>query len=106
MPRQRKPKQRAVVYLIRLSRPLGGEFNKALYYLGSTNDIERRWQEHLSGRGSPMLRAAIAQGIVCEIVALKEFPTESEARAEEIRLKRWKNNKRTLRCLPAWGVPD
>jgi predicted GIY-YIG superfamily endonuclease len=88
------------VYLIRLARPVG----RCLYYLGSTNDISCRWKEHLAGRGSPLLREALRRCIVFEIIAVQVFKRIQDARAYESRLKRWKNNRLTLRILPPWGV--
>jgi predicted GIY-YIG superfamily endonuclease len=88
------------VYLIRLSRPVG----RCLYYLGSTNDISRRWKEHLSGNGSPLLREALRRCITFEIIAVQVFTQIKDARALERRLKRSKNNRRPLRTLPPWGV--
>lgn len=47
------------VYLLHLDRPL----KHARHYLGWAIDHERRNGEHESGNGSPMLRAAKAEGI-------------------------------------------
>jgi predicted GIY-YIG superfamily endonuclease len=88
------------VYLIKLSHPVG----RCLYYLGSTNDITRRWKEHVSGHGSPLLREALRRCIPFEIIAVQAFIQIQDARAFESRLKRWKNNRLALRILPPWGV--
>jgi predicted GIY-YIG superfamily endonuclease len=88
------------VYLIRLARPVG----RCLYYLGSTCDLSRRWKEHVGGHGSPLLKEALRRCIPFEIVAVQAFTNVRDARAEESRLKRWKNNRLALRILPPWGV--
>jgi hypothetical protein len=57
----------------------------AEHYLGYTDDGDRaqaRYQRHLSGNGSPLIRAAIAAGHTVELVW-----TKPGTRAEERRLK-------------------
>jgi hypothetical protein len=78
---------------------------RLVYWLkSSTIDITRRWKEHVSGYGSPLLREALRRCIPFEIVAVQVFIHIKDARAEESRLKRWKNNRLALRILPPWGV--
>jgi predicted GIY-YIG superfamily endonuclease len=75
------------------------KYRHAAYYLGSTKDINHRFQEHQSGQGSPLVRAAIASGLNIKIVALMQYPDEPSARQAEARFKRWKNNRKVLFTL-------
>jgi len=76
-----------VVYLIHLSRP----YRHARHYLGWTQNLEQRLAEHRAGRGSPLLAAAIADGIELELAAT--WPGD---RHEERRLHRYHNTPRRL----------
>lgn len=54
------------------------------HYLGSTAaPVEDRLAEHLAGRGSPLVRAAVAAGCVVELVAVG-----AGTKRDERRLKR------------------
>ena len=56
------------------------------FYIGSTNDMERRLNEHNSGKTKSLkyLRPL-------EVVFLKEFENERDARQMEKKLKKFKN---------------
>ena len=56
------------------------------FYIGSTNDLERRLKEHNSGKTKSLkyLRPL-------EIVFYKRFQNEIDARRMEIKLKKFKN---------------
>lgn len=47
------------VYLLHFSRA----YRHARHYLGWTQDLDRRVAEHLAGTGSPLVAAAVADGI-------------------------------------------
>lgn len=57
--------------------------NNALY-CGYTDDVERRFQAHLSGKGAKYTRAHKP----VKVVYVKEFATKSEAMKEECRIKK------------------
>lgn len=52
-------------------------------YCGYTDDVEKRFQAHLSGKGAKYTRAHKP----LKIVYTKEFNTKSEAMKEEYRIK-------------------
>lgn len=56
------------------------------FYIGSTNNIERRLLEHNSGKTK-----SISNITPLSLVFKKEFETLKEARAIETKLKRFKN---------------
>lgn len=59
-------KQRqSVVYLLCLARSLA----HAKHYLGQSRDVDRRFKEHCSGRGSKFTQAVVRAGIEMKIVA-------------------------------------
>jgi putative endonuclease len=58
------------------------------YYIGHTNDLDRRIKEHNSGQ-TKSTRA----GVPWEPVYVKEYETNIEAGKEELRLKRMKSRK-------------
>ncbi len=79
--------QEGVVYLIHLSRA----YRHARHYLGWTQNLEQRLAEHRAGRGSPLLAAAVADGIELELAA-----TWSGDRYDERRRHRMKNSPARL----------
>ncbi len=52
-------------------------------YCGYTDDVEKRFQAHLEGKGAKYTRAHKP----IKVVYKKEFPTKSEAMKEEARIK-------------------
>jgi predicted GIY-YIG superfamily endonuclease len=75
------------------------KYHHAAYYLGSTKDFNHRLQEHQSGQGSPLVRAAIASGLNVTVALIVTYPDEQLARQAEARYKRWKNNRKVLSTL-------
>ena len=53
------------------------------YYIGYTTDVERRFEEHLSGKGAKYTRAFRP----LRVVYTREFETRSEAMQHECLLK-------------------
>lgn len=53
------------------------------YYCGYTDDVEKRFQLHLSGKGAKYTRS----NKPVKIVYQQEFPTKEEAMKEEHRIK-------------------
>ena len=58
------------------------------YYIGSTNDIERRLTEH-THRHTPSTRS----GIPWRLVYTEEYPEKKEARDRERAIKKMKSRK-------------
>jgi putative endonuclease len=63
--------------------------NKALY-TGITNDLERRFNEHRSGRGGHYTSANPGK----RIRYYEEYPTRSKALKREAQIKRWSRTKK------------
>ncbi len=59
------------------------------YYVGSTNEVDRRVAEHARGHSL----ATRARG-PWNLVHREEFPTLAEARRREYEIKSWKSAKR------------
>jgi hypothetical protein len=76
-----------VVYLLHFSR----SYRHARHYLGYTADLDRRLAQHRAGHGSPLVAAAIADGISFELAAT--WPGD---RILERRLHRQKNSRARL----------
>lgn len=53
-------------------------------YCGYTDDVEKRFQAHLEGKGAKYTRA----NRPVKVVYKKEFPSKSEAMKEEARIKK------------------
>jgi len=66
----------------------------ATAYLGSTDDIWRRWYQHLSGGdcANPLVTAAHQSGRLLELLVL-EMDSEKASRQLEAKYKRRNNNK-------------
>lgn len=57
---------------------------KNTFYCGYTDDIQKRFQAHLEGRGAKYTRA----NKPVKLVYQKEFDTKSDAMKEEARIKK------------------
>lgn len=57
---------------------------KGSFYCGYTDNIEKRFQKHLSGKGAKYTRA----NKPVKIAYSKEFETKSDAMKEEARIKK------------------
>lgn len=64
-------------------------------YCGYTDDVEKRFKEHLSGKGAKYTRA----NKPVKIVYTKEFDTKSEAQKEEYRIKHKLTQKQKLELI-------
>ena len=64
-------------------------------YCGYTDDVEKRFKEHLSGKGAKYTRA----NKPVKIVYTKEFDTKSEAQKEEYRIKHKLTKKQKLELI-------
>ncbi len=59
-------------------------------YCGYTDDVEKRFQAHIEGRGAKYTRAHKP----LKIVYTKEFDTKSEAMKEEYRIKQLSHSEK------------
>jgi hypothetical protein len=75
------------VYLLHFDR----SYRHARHYIGFTQSLEHRLAEHRAGRGSPLIAAAIADGIDFQLAAVWEGD-----RHDERRLHRQKNARARL----------
>ena len=75
-----KMRQMAFTYILKL--------HSGKYYVGSTDDLERRLKEHRNGK----VRTTKV-GLPVELVYSEEFSTRGEAQKKEYRIKNWKNKK-------------
>ena len=64
-------------------------------YCGYTNDIEKRFNEHLCGKGAKYTRA----NKPIKIVYTKEFTSKSEAQKEEYRIKHKLTREQKLKLI-------
>lgn len=62
------------------------------FYCGYTDDVERRFQAHLEGKGAKYTRA----NKPLKVVYTKMFETKSEAMKEEKRIKRLSHKEKLL----------
>lgn len=78
-PRRRRPDERGTIYLLHFDRP----YQHARHYLGfTTQAIEERVREHMSGTGARLLSVVINAGISIELAR-----TWAGSRSLERRLK-------------------
>ncbi|MBP3847746.1 GIY-YIG nuclease family protein [bacterium] len=64
-------------------------------YCGYSDDVEKRFKEHLSGKGAKYTRA----NKPLKIVYKKEFSTKSDAQKEEYRIKHKLSKKQKLELI-------
>ena len=76
-----------VIYLLHFER----SYHHARHYLGYTDDLEGRLAAHRAGRGSPLVAAAVRDGI--DFVLAATWPGD---RHQERRLHRYHNSPRQL----------
>ena len=76
-----------IVYLLHFDR----SYRHARHYIGFTQNLEQRLADHRAGRGSPLIAAAIADGIDFQLAAIWEGD-----RHDERRLHRQKNTRARL----------
>lgn len=60
------------------------------YYCGYTDDVEKRFKQHIEGKGAKYTRA----NKPVKTVYTKEFDTKEEAMKEEYRIKHLPRNKK------------
>ena len=73
-----------IVYLLHLER----SYRHARHYIGFTQHLEQRLADHRAGRGSPLIAAAVAEGIEFQLAAIWEGDRHAERR-----LHRQKNTR-------------
>lgn len=76
-----------LIYLLHFER----SYHHARHYLGYTDDLEARVAAHRAGRGSPLVAAAVRDGI--DFCVAATWPGD---RHEERRLHRYRNSPRRL----------
>lgn len=64
-------------------------------YCGYTDDVEKRFQQHLEGKGAKYTKA----NKPTQIVYTKEFETKSEALKEEYRIKHKLTREQKLKLI-------
>lgn len=74
-------------------------FKHAQHYLGWTSDVDVRVERHCNGRGSPLVKAAIAAGCTVTVVRVWEDATRSDERA--LKAKGKNNRKLCPTCRAA-----
>lgn len=62
------------------------------FYCGYTDDVEKRFQKHLSGKGAKYTRA----NKPLKIVYQKEFENKSDAMKEERRIKKLSHSEKMV----------
>ena len=69
------------------------------YYVGHTDDIEKRMNEHKSGElgGYTSTRRPV------RVVFTEEFPSREEALAAELQIKGWSRKKKQALIRGDWG---
>ena len=70
--------------------------NKYTYYVGSTDNIEKRINDHCSGK----VRST-RDRLPVTLVFKEYWPTKSEAQKKEYKIKRWKS-RRMIEKLIFW----
>lgn len=75
------------------------ECSNGTYYTGTTNNIERRWQEHQQGVGSNYTHKHRAM----KLVLVKEYQSIDLAREAEQKIKKWSQTKKRKLISGEWG---
>ncbi|MCG8527218.1 MAG: GIY-YIG nuclease family protein [Opitutales bacterium] len=65
------------------------------YYIGSTENVDKRLHRHNSGSVHSTKRI----GIPLKLVAIQEFSTTQDARKAERKYKSWKNPKKVIETM-------
>ncbi len=78
------------------------EFSSGKFYLGSTNDLERRLVQHRLG----MVRSAKRLGRLLGVVGFPACSTVPEARILEKKYKSWRSSYRVLATMQGKSSPD
>lgn len=60
------------------------------FYVGSTNNVERRFRQHLSGKGADYTRTHKPQ----RVIYTEEYATIGEAFKREKQLQKWSHAKK------------
>ncbi|HEY0883263.1 MAG TPA: GIY-YIG nuclease family protein [Archangium sp.] len=71
----------------------------ASFYVGHTDDLERRLAEHHSGE----LGGYTAERLPVELVYSAEFPTREEALTREMQVKNWSRKKKEALIADDWA---
>lgn len=87
------------VYLIHFERSIPG--GKARHYVGNTENLQLRLQQHREGRSGPLFRIARGLGIGFDVVRTWEFADEQEAYDMERWLKEMRQVPRFCPCCTA-----
>ncbi|OGM88267.1 hypothetical protein A2573_02515 [Candidatus Woesebacteria bacterium RIFOXYD1_FULL_43_18] len=61
------------------------------YYIGSTNDIQKRFLDHLNGRGARYTKSHKPEKLIYQ----EKFSTKSEALKREAELKKWTKTQKS-----------
>ena len=69
-----------IVYLLHFDR----SYRHARHYIGFTQNLDQRLAEHRAGRGSPLIAAAIADGIEFQLAAIWEGDRHDERRLHRL----------------------
>jgi len=72
--------------------------NDGSYYVGHTDDLERRIAEHQSGE----IPGYTAQRRPLELIWSQEFETREEAQEAEFRIKKWSRRKKEALARREW----
>ena len=66
--------------------------NDNSYYIGSTNNLEKRFQNHQAGKGGAYTRSHKP----LKILYTEKYPDKSTALRREAQLKRWPRSKKDI----------
>jgi putative endonuclease len=69
------------------------------YYTGMTWSLSNRWDQHAAGNGSVYTKEHGFKAVVYS----EEFEDLNDARAREIQIKKWSQNKKRKLIRGEWG---